>query len=208
MVTFDLIESYRAFISSLPQPFGGFLNIFLLTIFVLFYSVFIWKAHKIIGTKNILQLNLNKYNTSKHPLFSKFFAVCFYFLEYIIIVPLIIFFWFAILCFFMILFTENLEATTIITISVVVIAAIRLAPYLPGYGETLSRKIAILLPLNLLAISLLSPEILDFSRVINQLDKIQGSVSLVFSYLLFIVVLEMLLRFFEFILDILGLGDI
>lgn len=201
----DIIEGYRALIASLPQPFGGFLNIFLFSILILSYYIFVWKFHKVIGTKNILKIDLKEKDNDSFG--KKFEASFLYFVKYIVIVPLLIFFWFAILTIFLILFTNTLEAQQIITIAAIVVASVRLSAYIPNYGETIAREIAKLLPITLLIISLLNPNLLDFNRITTQISQITGSFTLILSYLIFIIVLEILLRFFEFFLDLLGLGE-
>ena len=111
-----LLESYKFVISSLPPVFQNFINLFLIVFIIFIYSVFIWKFHKFIAHKNIFGLNLNKYNLSEEPATQKFFHGGFYFLEYMIILPFIILFWFGILTIFLISLTEGLEIKTIFII--------------------------------------------------------------------------------------------
>src|SRR3990172_7266248 len=146
-ITSQLIESYTAFIDSLPLFFQSFFNLFFLALLIVIYAVFIWKFHRFIGTRNIFNLNLNKYNTADHPTIAKIVAGSLYLLEYIILLPVIIFFWFAVFTIFLIFLTENLELSTVLTLSVTIIAAIRMCSYLPNYGETVAKEVAKLLPL-------------------------------------------------------------
>ena len=202
-----LTSLYGDIVASIPAGFGDFLNIFIVTLFVVAYSVFMWKFSRLIGTKNIFELNLNQYNRADHPLLTKLTTIGFYLLEYILILPALIFFWFSILTIFLILFTEHLAVQDIIIISATVIAAIRMTSYIPKYGEKVSREIAKLIPLNLLAISLLYPGIVDFERVLNQVGSVPGLFSVMLSYLTFIIGLEMVLRFFDFLFTLLGFDD-
>ena len=50
----EIIEAYTFFISSLPLFVGQFINLFLLVLTVVLFSLFIWKVHKFIARKNII----------------------------------------------------------------------------------------------------------------------------------------------------------
>jgi len=206
--TSELVEAYNSFLSTLSQPAQSFINLFLLVLLVVIYSIFIWKFYRFISTRNILGLNLSQYNKSEHPLGTRLLAGGLYLAEYIIILPFLIFFWFSVFTIFLIFLTENLELQTILLISVTIIAAIRMTSYIPNYGENLSKEIAKLFPFTLLAISLLNPSFFDFERVISHLSQLRGLFSVIFNYLIFIIILEIFLRFFEFLFSILGFEDV
>ena len=204
-ITSQLTEAYIGFISSLPLFFQNFFNLFFLALLIMIYAVFIWKFYRFIGTKNIFNLNLNKYNTAKHPSIAKLIAGFFYLLEYIILLPVIIFFWFSTFTIFLIFLTEDLKLIAILTISVTIIAAIRMCSYIPNYGENIAKEIAKLLPLTLLAVSIVKSGFFDFERIIGQLSQIPGFFDVILNYLLFIIILEIILRVFEFIFSFLNL---
>lgn len=205
--TLEVISTYESFISNLPQAFQSFINLFLLVILIVVYAVFIWKLHRFIATKNIFGLNLNQYNKSSHPFVTKLVAGGFYLLEYIIILPFLIFFWFAVFTIFLILLTDELTIEAILTIAVTIIAAIRMTSYIPKYGENLAREIAKLLPFTLLAVSLLGSGFFNVERVISQLTAIPALFGQIINFLAFIVALEVLLRFFDFLFSLLGFED-
>ena len=140
--TAPVVEAYNLFILSLPAWAQTFVNLFFLIILVFLYVIFIWKFYRFIATKNIFGLNLNKYNNTNNPLLTKLLAGGFYFLEYIIILPFMIFFWFAIFTFFLILLTESLEIGAILTVAAIIVAVVRLCCY---YKEELAKELAKLL---------------------------------------------------------------
>jgi len=203
-VTLQVIETYKSLLSAVPFGFQSFVNLFLVVVLMVIYSVFIWKIDRFIGTKNILKLNLNQYNRSEHPFIAKLAAGLFYFLEYIIILPVLILFWFAIFSIFLIL-VMDLDIKVILFVSAAVIATVRMVAYIPKYGEAIAKEIAKLLPLNLLAIALLTPKFFDIERILGNISRLGEFFSLILNYLFFIIILEVLLRFFEFLLDLLGL---
>ena len=201
-VVFQILDTYRSVVSSMPLGLQSFVSLFLVVFLMVGYSVFVWKLHKVIGTKNVFGFNLRKYNKSEHSLVGS----ALYFLEYIVILPILIFFWFAIFGIFLILVME-LDLKIILFISAAVIATVRITAYIPGYGEALSREMSKLLPLTLLALALLTPDFFDVERILGNIAHIEEFFSLILSYLAFIIILEILLRFFELFLDLLGLKD-
>ena len=104
-----------------------------------------------VAKKNILELNLSKFNKSEHAVISKIIGGLIYFLEYLIILPFVVFLWFGVFTIFLILLTDTLEVNTILVIGVVIVAAIRMTAY---YKENLSKELAKLIPLTLLVVAI------------------------------------------------------
>lgn len=196
-----LIQFHQEFINFLPFYLGDFFNLLALVFLVALYSVFIWNFYKFISKKNIIELNLNKYNTSEHPLLAKFLAGFFYFLEYIIILPFLIFFWFGVFTLFLIFLNESLDLSGILIVSATIITAIRITSY---YKEELAKDLAKLLPFTLLAISILNPKFFNIERIFSNFSEIPNFFSKIIIYLLFIIVIEIILRFFSFIFSLIG----
>ena len=201
--TSELVAAYAGFLSTLSPFFQNFFNLFLLAALIFLYAIFIWELHNFISTKNIFDLNLSKYNKVEHDLLAKVVATGLYFLEYIIIMPLLVFFWFSIFGIFMLIFTD-LQIDFILVISAVIVAAIRITAH---YKEPVAREVAKLLPLNLLAISLLVPGFFSFERILGNISQIPEFFSVILYYLLFIVLLETILRIFELVFSFFGLEN-
>jgi len=203
-VTSSIVEGYNLFITSLPTWAQNFVNLFFLILLVFLYSFFVWKFYRFVAKKNIFGLDLNQYNKTEHPFFTKVFAGGFYFLEYIIILPFMIFFWFAIFTLFLILLTDSLEVGTLLTVAAVIVATIRLSCY---YKEDLAKDLAKLLPFTLLAVSLLNQSSFNFERILSHFAAIPSYFNKILIYLLFIVLLEVVLRFFDFIFSLFRLEE-
>jgi hypothetical protein len=201
-----ILGFYNSFLSLFPIEVQNSIGIFLLVFAIFFYALIVWHGYRFISKKNLLNLNLNKYNTLKHPFFTKFIASLFYFLEYLIISPIVIFISFTIFTLLLIFLNEGLEIGGILLVSAAIIGAIRVASY---HKEDVSRELAKFLPLTLLTISLLNPlSIFSFEKVLNQLNEIPDFLSQITSYLLFIIGLEIILRLFDFIFSLLGLEEV
>ncbi len=202
-----LLGTYNSFIETLHPVAQNFITLFLLVLLIVIYAIFIWKFYRFISTKNIIKLNLNKYNRVEHPFFTKLFAGILYLIEYIVILPFLIFFWFGIFTIFLIFLTEGLDIKSLLIISVTIIAAIRMTSYIPRYGEDLAKEIAKLLPFTLLAIAITKPNFFSVERILGHITEIPSLLGEIITYLSFIIILEIVLRFFEFIFQLVGLKD-
>ena len=172
----EIITAYSGLLAALPPFFQSFINLFFLALLIVVYAVFIWKFHRFLGTRNIFDLNLNKYNKAEHPLTIKIIAAFFYLLEYIVLLPFLIFFWFAVFTLFLILLNQDVAVSTLLTLSVSIIAAIRMTTYIPRYGENLAKEIAKVFPFTLLVVSLVTKGFFNFERVIGQLSEIPTTI--------------------------------
>lgn len=187
---------YSGFVNLLPSWAQNYLNLFLGVILLVIYSIFIWKFYRWIARKDILRLNLSRFNHSEHAVVSKIIGVFIYILEYLIILPAVVFLWFGAFTIFLMILTKALELQTILVISVTIVAAIRMTSY---YKEDLSRDLAKLIPFTLLTVAI-SQGLFDFNKVINQIQLIPTFFSDIWSYLIFIAILEFLLRILDMIL--------
>lgn len=197
-----ILGAYDYLISSLNPVAGRFVNLFVIVLLILIYSISVWKLHKIISRKNIFELDLEKnYESGRVNLTS----ASLYFLEYMIILPFFVFFCFAIFAMFLIILVGNLDINTILIISAATFTSIRMAAY---YNDQLARELAKLLPLNLLAASIiLGSDFFSVERVITQFSGIPSAIGSIFSYLVFIIIIEATLRFFDFTFSAFGIDE-
>ena len=149
-------------------------------------------------------MGLGKYNKSENEFFAKVFGGLLYLAEYIVILPFVIFFWFTIFSLFLIVLTENLNVAQVLTLSVVIVAAIRITAY---FKRELSKDLAKLIPFTLLGVSLVNPGFFNFERILSHLGEIPSFFNQVFIYLAFITTIEILLRFIDFILSLFGKSE-
>ena len=200
----SIFETYTLFTSGLPIFFQEFINLFLIVLLIVIYSIFVWKFYRSISTKNIIELDLNQYNRLQHPTLTKLLTGGLYFLEYMIILPILIFIWFSIFTILMIFLTDSLEISTLLIISATIIAAIRMTSY---YEEELARDLAKLIPFTFLAVSILTPDFFSVERVFNQFSELPNLFSQIFIYLAFIITLEIILRLFDLIFSFFRLDE-
>lgn len=203
-----LSGAYSAFLADLPSWVQQVVNLFLWILVIFIYVVIVWKFYRFIARKNIISLNLGQYNRSEHPVFSKIIGSALYLIEYILILPFLVFLWFAVFSILLILLAEELDVAKITLISAVIIGAIRLVAYTPRYGQELAKEVSKLLPFTLLAITITRPDfVFDFSRLLTNLAQVPDFFGQITLYLLFIVFLEMALRLLDFFLSVFGLKE-
>jgi len=106
---------------------------------------------------------------------------------YLFTLPLFTFFWFFLMIFFVITTAEIQDVVSLISISAGMVGAIRVAAYV---NEDLSEELASLLPLVLLAIIILSPQLLSLDAVVERVLSLPNHIGLIFRYMLFLVALE------------------
>lgn len=204
----ELINFYREFLSFFPPYVGSFLNFIVLVLLVVVYSVLIWRFYRFISKKNPLGLNLNRLINRETSFFTKGFSGFFYFLEYIIISPFLIMLIFAAFTLLLIFLTQAQDVSQLLTISAVIIAAIRMTSY---YKENLSQELAKMLPFTLLAVSVLNPATFTQSEyvinIINHFSQLPSLIGNIWYYLVFIIGLEIVLRFFDYVFSLFGLEE-
>jgi hypothetical protein len=208
LIGLQIIELYKEFISFFPSYVGNAINFLILVLLIVLYAILIWKAYKFISRKNLLNLELKKYNKFEYPFSVRLVASALYFLEYIIILPILVLISFIVLTFFLVVLSQDQEISKIFVISAVVISAIRMTSY---YKEEIAQEIAKFLPMTLLAVAILNPKSFSqtqyFSNAIIQITQIPSLIGQVGSYLLMILILEITLRFFDSVFFVLKIND-
>ncbi len=186
-----IVGPYTSFLTSLPESQRLIFNVFVYVILIALYSIFVYEFYRLLARKNILRLNLSKYNTSTHPSLKKLFAALLFLVEYVIILPIFVFFWFTVLSFLLLLLSKDQSLQQILLVAAAIIGAVRVTSY---FKEDLSRDLAKMFPFTVLAIFLLSPNFLEFGLVLEKLIQLPDFFHHIFFYLFFVVSFEILIR--------------
>lgn len=192
---------YMAVREQIPAEYIPYVTLAFYTIIITIYAIFIWKFYKFLARRNILELNLSQYNRTEHPFWNKFIASCFFFLEYVIIVPILVFFWFSILAVFLLLLSKSQSVSQILIISAAIVAATRMTAY---YSGDLSKELAKMFPFTILAIFLFDPDFFNIEKTIARFSEIPSLLGHVLVFLIFIIILEIAMRGLFTIIDLLG----
>jgi len=199
-----LADAYSVLTSALSPELRGFVGLFILSMIIVAYSIFIWKFYRFIATKNLIKLNLNRYNTTDHPTLFKLVASGFYLLEYLIILPFLVLFWYGVFTIFLIILTEGLSTGGVLLVSATIIASVRLTAY---YKEDIAKELAKLLPFTLLGIAITKPGFFDVTRIFTHIKGMPAFFDQVFIYFIFILIIEVVLRLFDLVLSSIGLNN-
>jgi hypothetical protein len=189
---FSLLNSFMDF----GTTGASFKTLIIFTLVLVFYSVFIFYFYRFLARKNVINLDLSKYNKYEFGGVYRFFAIFFFILEYIIILPFVTFFWFGVLSILILLLAQGLTPTQVLIASVSLIGAIRITSFI---SEDLSRDLAKMIPLALLALALTSGQFFDLGIIIGKLDQVKPLLANAISFLVYIVIIEIVLRIFDFI---------
>ena len=171
--------------------YGTIIKLILITIPIVVYAVFIFYFYRFLARKNIIELNLNQYNTYEAGFFFKVFKIFFYTLEYIIILPIITFFWYTVLAVLTLLLTPELPLGTILLTTAALIAAVRVTAYI---SENLSQDLAKMLPLTLLGVALTKQSLFEFSNYLARIAEVPTLLTEIYYFLGFIIAIELIMR--------------
>ena len=179
-ITIDLMEAY-AILGPLALIIGG----------ITVYGVFVFNFYRFLARKDIFTLNLQKHNQARRPALRKTITVIFYVFKCLMLYPIFVFFWFAVMAVLLYLLSRNQPVEIVMLVAMGVVGAIRTCSY---YKEALATDIAKILPFALLGITLIDSSII---RIIDSTEGVREAVlrwETAIYYLVAVVALELILR--------------
>jgi len=182
----DLVDKYSSVIAG---NYGLRIATFIAIIVII--CLFILKFCNSISKRNLVSLNLRRYNTSNHPMFRKIVALIFYLIEYIIVTPLLILLWFAAMAFVLLIVSSGRPTAEILFIAVAFIGAIRVLAY---YKSKIARSVAELFPFTALAIYVLTPGSVNLTKFFSNTLLLPNYFEEIISYMLVVFFIEIILR--------------
>jgi hypothetical protein len=191
-----IADLYNIFLSGMPSGTQKIINLLLVVILVVIYAILIWNFYRWISKREILKLSVWIKSRTSSPGGSKFLGGIFYLIENLVFLPVIIFLWFLFFTIFLIFLTQGMEVGTVLTLSAIIITAIRMSSY---YKEEVARELAKMLPLTLLAVALTQHGTFNFSEIIRNISLIPNYISEIWIYFIFIFVVEFILTLFDLI---------
>lgn len=193
------LTGYYQFLSIVPDRYQSLINLLIFALLISVYSIFTYHFYMNLSKKDILELNLTKYNRSTHPFLTKLYASLLNILEYIIILPFLIFFWFAILALIILILSESQAAAQVVTITAAIIAAIRILSY---YNEDLAHELAKIFPFTVLMISLLTPNFFSLDRILSFASELPAFFNSTLYFFVFIIAIELVLRVLDTLINL------
>lgn len=174
------------------------------TAVIVIYSIFIFFFYRYLAKKNIIGLNLRKYNRSENPGIAKFLGFVFYTLEYVILLPIMTIFWFGIMTLLLLILAKSINVQTIMIVTASLIASVRITAYI---SEKLSQDLAKMLPFTILALAITGENFFSMERFVTRIAEIPAVLNALPQFIIFIIVVELVLRTIELIKKFLTYGD-
>ena len=185
------MQIYTDFKAIFPTNLQIFPPLLLVTFLIALYAIFVWVFYRFLAQRDLLSLNLSQYNKLENAIWVKFLAVILYILEFVIILPFMVIFWFAVFSILLIVLAKGHTIGNIMLIAASIVAAIRITAY---YKEDLSRDLAKMIPFTFLGVAILTPGFFDMADTLSKLSEIPLVFENLVFFALFIVLIEVLLR--------------
>lgn len=155
------------------------------------YALFVFQFYRFVAVRDIFRLDMPGYEQSRHPWIRSAVSLILYFLNYLILFPIVAFFWFAILTLLLTYLTTQESFGRVLLIALSTVSAIRVTAY---YREDLSRELGRILPFAVLATFIVDAPFFDFTRMLDLLEQGRDFTEEVIYYLAFLLALEFVLR--------------
>jgi hypothetical protein len=157
---------------------------------VVLYALFVFRFYKWLARKDVLGLHLHKRHAGE-GIISRILKIMMYTLENLILIPIFILIWSAVLAAFIIVLSKGLTTQQILLSSVALVACVRVAAY---YSRNLAEDLGKMIPFTLLALFIFDTRSLAFGQSLEMLDELTGMWLIGLYYLLFVVILEFTMR--------------
>jgi len=155
------------------------------------YAIFVFKFYRFLSRRDILKLKTKEYYQAYEGFLKHTFRSIFYVLENLILIPILIFFWFAVLAILMLVISKSPSLEQILLTSAAIVAAVRVTSY---YNEALSQDLAKMIPFALLGVFLVDSTYLRIDQTIAAAKQVPHLMQFMLYYLLFVTLLEFVLR--------------
>ena len=179
-ISIDLIEA-----SNVLGPLA------LVIVSIAVYGIFVFHFYRFVARKDMFSLNLQKHNQARRPFLRKTISVVFYTFKFLLLYPIFVFIWFAVIAGLLYLMSRNQSIDNVMLAAMGVVGAIRVCSY---YNGALSTDISKILPFALLGIMLIDNTIIQIPNSTEGVREAALRLDTVIYYLVAVVALELVLR--------------
>lgn len=155
------------------------------------YAIFIFRFYQFVASKDIFGFDVSKYEESKYHSIRVFLHVSLYVAKYLLIFPIVAFFWFAAFTGLLFLLAPNREFSEILLVAMAVVGTIRISAYVT---EDLSRDLAKILPFAVLGIFIINISFFSTTESLDVLKQADDNRENILYYLVLTILLEFALR--------------
>ena len=156
------------------------------------YAVFVFHFYRFVAARDMFQLNLSRSDEARGSLLGDLFRLVWWVVRFVFLYPAFAFFWLAVLTLVLAFLSEDRSLSNILLIAMATVSAIRVAAY---YNEDLARDLSKMLPFAVLSFFIVSADSLDAIGSLAALSEVSEHLETIFYYLIFLVALELVLRF-------------
>jgi|TARA_B110001454_G_scaffold21960_1_gene21381 hypothetical protein len=165
--------------------------IILAVIAIALYSGFVFLFYRFLARKDILTLDLSKFEKNYSGKFRLYFRIVFHIGLYIVLIPILIAFWTLILAMILTLFASDPDHARNALIATAVVGAIRILSY---WTEELSRDVAKMLPFAVLGVFLVDSTAVHIDSIISLIESWPELANSWWNSLILLSILEVILR--------------
>lgn len=155
------------------------------------YAIFVFKFYRFVASRDMFELDVSRYEKSRLRWVRAFLHVVLYLGKYILLFPIIAFFWFAVLTLILTFLSRGQSFPDVLLVAMAVVGSIRVTAY---YNEDLSKDLAKILPFAVLGIFLVDASFFTVSDSFDVLKESNDNRESVLYYLAFLIVMEFFLR--------------
>lgn len=155
------------------------------------YSGFVFMFYRLLARRDILTLDLSKYNHSNSGRIRAFFSTGIWLLKYALMIPVLIAFWTLVMAVILTLLADGNDHTRNALIATSVVGSVRILSY---WTEDLSRDVAKMLPFAVLGVFLVGSTSVEFSEFNDLYHNLPELAASYVNSLILLAILETLLR--------------
>jgi len=172
--------------------------IILAGIAIALYSGFVFLFYRFLARKDILTLDLSKYEDNYSEKFRLYFRIVIHIGLYIVLIPILIAFWTLILAMILTLFANDPDHARNALIATAVVGAIRILSY---WTEELSRDVAKMLPFAVLGVFLVDSTAVHIDSIVSLIESWPELADSWWNSLILLSILEVILRILNGVLN-------
>jgi len=163
----------------LSGNFSAFTAVLYLAISIAIYSIVIYHFYRYIARRDCFKPSCREH--------TKIIG----FLKYFFLFPFVVIVFFLGFSIMLLFLAEGLGPEIVLSTSFAIILAIRICSY---YTEDLSKDVAKMLPFALLGVFLVNPSYFELADIINKINQLPELINVAIVYLIFLIIVEWILR--------------
>jgi hypothetical protein len=165
------------------------------------YSGFVFMFYRLLAKRDLLTLDLKRYEDSMTGRIRVFFRSLLFVAQYVLLIPILIGFWTVVMATILTLLSDSSDHSRNAMIATSVVGAVRILAY---WTEDLSRDVAKMLPFAVLGVFLVSSTSVNFSEFEALYSNLPELADAYLNSLILLSILETVLRVGHVVKDLFG----